>query len=181
VAEGGRRWGWHQLDADWARALVEIAGIRPGELVVDVGAGKGAVTRPLVDAGARVIAVELHFGRAQALRETFGSAVTVVRQDACDLRLPTRPFSVVASVPYAVTSPLLRRLTQRGSRLVAAHLVVQAQAAHRWSSPAAPAAVRWRRTFDASLGPVVPRKAFTPRPAVDSRVLVLRRTSVGGR
>jgi 23S rRNA (adenine-N6)-dimethyltransferase len=122
-----------------------------------------------------VVAVELHAGRARHLADVFGDRITLVRADAADLRLPTRPFAVVASVPYAVTSSLLRRLTHRGSRLVSAHLIVQAQAAERWASPAAPAANRWQRTFDASVGPIVPRRAFTPPPRANSRMLVLQR------
>ncbi|CAA9256866.1 MAG: hypothetical protein AVDCRST_MAG20-2466 [uncultured Acidimicrobiales bacterium] len=169
------RWGWHELDPAWARRLVATASIRKGDLVLDIGAGNGALTAPLLAAGARVIAVELHPSRARHLVRAFGSQVTVVEQDARDLRLPTRPFAVVASVPYAVTSPLLRRLTQRGSRLTSAHLIVQAQAAARWASPSAPAASRWSRTFQTSVGPVVPRRAFNPPPRVDSRVLVIER------
>ena len=169
------RWGWHELDPEWARRLVAAASIRSGDLVLDIGAGNGAVTAPLLAAGARVIAVELHPHRARNLAKAFGSRVTVVNQDARDLRLPTRPFAVVASVPYAVTSPLLRRLTQRGSRLTSAHLIVQAQAAARWASPSAPAASRWARTFHASVGSAVPRRAFAPPPRVDSRILVIRR------
>jgi 23S rRNA (adenine-N6)-dimethyltransferase len=175
VAGARPGWGWHQLDPEWARRLVASASIRRGDLVLDIGAGAGVITVELLAAGARVVAVELHAGRAHLLAERFGDAVTIVRQDAADLRLPTRPFSVVASVPYAVTSPLLRRLTHSGSRLVSAHLVVQAQAAARWSSASAPAATRWQRTYAASLGPVVPRRAFTPPPRVPNRVLVLRR------
>ena len=143
--------------------------------MLDIGAGNGALTAPLLAAGARVIAVELHPSRARHLARAFGSQVTVVEQDARDLRLPTRPFAVEASVPYAVTSPLLRRLTQRGSRLTSAHLIVQSQAAARWASPSAPAASRWSRTFQTSVGPVVPRRAFNPPPRVDSRVLVIER------
>ena len=169
------RWGWHRLDAEWAKRLVASAGIRRGDLVLDIGAGEGAITAPLLEAGARVVAVELHPSRARDLRDLYGDRITVVRQDASDLRLPTRAFGVVASVPYGVTSPLLRRLTQRGTRLTSAHLVVQAQAALRWSSDAAPGATRWQRTMEASLGPTIPRRAFTPPPRVDSRVLVLRR------
>lgn len=169
------RWGWHRLDREWAERLVAGAAIRRGDLVLDIGAGEGAVTAALVSAGARVIAVEIHPQRARMLREVFGGRITVVRQDARDLRLPSRPFAVVASVPYAATSAVLRRLTHHGSRLTTAHLVVQAQAAARWSSPAAPAAARWQRTFQASVGPVVPRRSFTPPPRVDSRILILRR------
>lgn len=175
MAGAGRPWGWHELDPGWARRLVDAAEVRRGDLVLDVGAGCGAVTAPLLDAGARVVAIELHPARVRHLRRRFGDAVTVVRADAADLRLPTRPFTVVASVPYAITTPLLRRLTHPASRLRTAHLLVQTQAAARWSSPAAPAAARWQRTFTASLGLAVPRAAFRPPPRVDSRVLVLRR------
>ena len=175
MAAALRQWGWHELHPEWARRLVAAASISAGDLVLDIGAGNGALITPLLAAGAQVIAVELHPERARHLRTKFGSQVTVVRQDARDLRLPTRSFAVVASVPYAVTSPLLRRLTQPGSRLTSAHLIVQSQAAVRWASPSAPAASRWSRTFRASVGPVVPRRAFSPPPRVPSRVLVIQR------
>ena len=163
------------LDRQLLARIAAVPGPLDGATVYEVGPGPGGLTRALLDAGARVVAVELHPERVRHLRRRFGGAVTVVRADAADLRLPTRPFHVVASVPYAVTAPLLRRLTHPGSRLRSAHLVVQAQAATRWSSPAAPAAARWQRTFAVSVGVTVPRHAFRPAPMVDSRVLVLRR------
>src|SRR5215470_10792761 len=113
-----RTWGWHQLDPHWAQQLVAEAGIRPGDLVVDVGAGFGALTRPLVELGARVIAVELHPRRAAALRADLGRDAVVVQVDASDLRLPRRDFHVVANPPFGVTNALISRLVQRGSHLV---------------------------------------------------------------
>ena len=53
-------WGWHRLTDSWARRLVAKADVRPGELVLDIGAGHGALTAPLLAAGAHVVAVELH-------------------------------------------------------------------------------------------------------------------------
>lgn len=170
-----RRWGWHRLDPGWAERLVHDARLTPGATVLDIGAGTGALTAPLVEAGARVIAVEAHPDRAQALHERFGRSVVVVRADAASLRLPRRPFHVVANPPFAVSSPLLRRLLQPGSRLVSAHLVLQEQVVRRWTGPQAPGAARWWRTFEATPGQRVPRHAFHPAPAVDARVLVLRR------
>jgi 23S rRNA (adenine-N6)-dimethyltransferase len=146
-----------------------------GACVLDIGAGLGALTAPLVDAGARVVAFELHPGRAQRLRQRFGRAVTVVEADARDLRLPRRPFSVVANPPFAVTAPLLRRLLQPGSRLVSAHVVLQDQVVRRWTSVAAPGYPRWSRCFEASPGRRIPRAALRPRPAVDVRVLRIER------
>ncbi len=169
-----RQWGWHQLDAEWARRLVADAQIGPGDLVLDIGAGHGVVTAELLAVGARVIAVERHSGRVDALRERFGDRVTVVAADAADLRLPRRPYKVVANPPFAVTSALLRRLLQPGTRLISADLVLQAAAAHRWSAPDAPGARRWQRTHRARVAATVPSSAFTPPPGVACRVLQVR-------
>jgi 23S rRNA (adenine-N6)-dimethyltransferase len=173
---GSSGWGWHRLEPAFARRLVTDAGISPGDLVLDIGAGTGAVTEQLVAAGARVIAVELHGGRAAALRERFASdRVTVVRADAADLRLPRQPFRVVANPPFAATSALLRRLLAPGTRLVRADVVLQRGAARRFASGGAPGAARWMQEFDAHVGLLLPRAAFRPRPRVDAATLVLQR------
>jgi 23S rRNA (adenine-N6)-dimethyltransferase len=169
-------WGWHPLDSRWAQRVVDGAGVRPGELVLDVGAGLGALTGPLVRTGAEVVAVELHPGRADTLRRRFaGDPVRVVRVDAADLRLPTRPFRVVSSPPYGVSTALLKRLLAPGSRLLSADLVLQRQVVNRWVQGRAPGAARWSRYYDTSIGIRLPRKAFTPPPHVDSAVLRIER------
>lgn len=176
---GGRPrplWGWHRLSSPWARRIVGGAGVAPGELVLDIGAGGGSLTEALVEAGARVVAVELHRLRARSLRERFeGRPVTVVRADAADLWLPGRPFRVVANPPFAVLDPLLRRLLNRGSRMYAADVVVSRQMARRWAGAGAPGAGRWATEFAVGIGSTVPRHAFVPCPPRDAKVLVVRR------
>lgn len=175
MARSRRRWGWHQLDPAWAERIVADAGVGRGDLVLDIGAGLGALTDPLVASGARVIAIERHPGRAAALDEQFGDAITLVRADAADLRLPRRPFHVVANPPFAVTTAILRRLLHPGSRLRSAHLVLKVDTARRWASPSAPGAGRWQRQIEPTLGARIPGHAFRPTPPVACRVLHLRR------
>lgn len=154
-----------------------MAGVGPGDLVLDVGAGTGAITASLVAAGAAVVAVELHPDRVAILRQRFaGCAVTVVRTDAADLRLPRRPFIVVANPPFGITTALLRRLLSPASRLERASVVLPPWAAVRWATGRGVGGLTSRRQWELTLGPTVPASAFRPRSPGDCRVLRIRRT-----
>jgi 23S rRNA (adenine-N6)-dimethyltransferase len=174
----GRRWGWHRLEPEWARRIVAAADVRPGELVLDLGAGSGALTRPLVRAGAEVVAVELHPGRAAQLRERFADApVRVVQTDLERVRLPRRPFRVVANPPYAVSTALLKRLLATGSRLEAADLVLPVWLVARYANGRGHNATRWQSAYRTGRGLWLPRRAFAPPPPRDWGVLTVRRTA----
>lgn len=124
-----------------------LAGVGPGDLVLDVGAGHGAITDALLAAGAKVVAVELHPERAAFLRRRYHhDDVVVVQADAIDLRLPRRPFTVVANPPFGAVSPLLRRLLRPGVALESAVIVAQSQVVRRWAAPDAPGAQSLGRT-----------------------------------
>ena len=171
MAEVRPRWGYHQL-ADWyADKLVAAADVQPGELVVDVGAGTGAITRQLLDRGARVIAVELHPGRASELRRRFrDDRCVVVERDLGDWRPPRQPYQVVANPPFSVLSSLLRVLTAPRSELTTADLVVPVHVAARWSRGAGYADHR----YDAMVTARLPARAFAPPATQPTAVLRLR-------
>jgi 23S rRNA (adenine-N6)-dimethyltransferase len=139
--------------------------VRSGDVVVDLGAGDGALTARLARLGCRVLAVELHPRRASALRARFGGTrVAVVELDVAAFRWPGHPFRVVANPPYAGVNALVRRLLDV-QQLRSADLVVAESAARGL----------FRRHPDRlELGPRVPRAAFRNRPPADARVLLIR-------
>jgi 23S rRNA (adenine-N6)-dimethyltransferase len=169
VAGSPARWGFHELTEQYARRIVASADIRPGDLVVDVGAGRGRLVGPLLEAGARVVALELHPHRAAALRARFtGERIHVVQTDLRTWRLPRREYRIVANPPFAVVAELLRRTTARHSRLASADLVVPAYVAARWARGAGYSA----DCYAASTIRRLPTDAF--RPAATQAVSVLR-------
>jgi len=159
---------------------VSDAHVGPGDLVLDVGAGVGAITSELLAARTRVIAIELHPGRARALRDRFGDDVVVVQADASDLRLPRQPFRVVANPPFAISTAVLRRLTSQKSRLVSADLVLPAHTAARWAAGRGPGSARWTRTFRVRLSRRLPSSAFRPPPPLAVAVLRIERHGISG-
>lgn len=171
MSGGGARWDWHRLQPDWADWLVETATVRRGELVVEIGAGEGALTIPLAATGARVIAVEKHAGRAARLRERVdGLDVRVVEMDALDFRYPSRRVRVIANPPFGIASSLIRAAVGQPG-VAALDLVLPRTVARRWVDDR----TRVTRRFRGALGPTVPRRAFTPSPRVDCALLQLRR------
>src|SRR5687767_3818595 len=76
----------------------------PGSLIVDLGAGAGALTAAAARTGCRVRAVELDPDWVAALRARAGAwrDVEVVRADVLTVPLPAEPFHVVSAVPYAI-------------------------------------------------------------------------------
>lgn len=166
-------------------ALVASAGLRPGDLVLDLGAGTGALTVALAGTGARVIAVERDPRLAGTLARRFGStvAVRVVAGDIARIPLPHRPFRVVANPPFGATAIVLARLLDpRPSRLAGADLLVQWGVARRLTAvPPRSRRDLWRgaRT-EIRIVRRVPATAFTPVPSVAAAHVALRPRAVPG-
>jgi 23S rRNA (adenine-N6)-dimethyltransferase len=163
-----------------ADELVRRAGVAPGDLVVDLGAGPGALTRALADAGAEVVAVEFDPVLAVELRRRFaGRAVRVVEADAVTCAWPAMPFAVVANLPFARSSEILRALLGGPhTPLRRADLIVQWELALKRTAvwPSTLQSVSWGPWYELAIARRLDASAFAPRPSVDAAVLrVVRR------
>jgi 23S rRNA (adenine-N6)-dimethyltransferase len=160
----------------FANELVRDAGVRPGALVLDLGAGGGLLTRALLDAGARVRAVELDQDALKRLRTRFDGdpRVEVVEEDATMLPLPARPFAVVANLPFAAGTAILRRLLgDPRVPLTQLDVIVEWGLAAKRTAvwPSTVLGCTWGAWYELRLVRRVPRACFVPPPSVDAAVL----------
>lgn len=158
---------------------MRASAVGTGDLVLDLGAGYGALTAPLARTGARVIAIERDPRLAERLRRRFADVplVAVVEADLRRIPLPRRPFYVVASPPFALTTVLLRRLLgDRRVRLAGAELILQWEAV-RWLTSQRPrdAELRgWLNRYDLRFVRRVAAVSFSPPPGADAAHLEIR-------
>ena len=112
--ERRRRLGQNFLRPEFADRIVAEADFRPGELVIELGAGLGAITMALARRQVDVVAIEIDPVWAERLRDRAGEAlqdkVRVAEGDFLSLSLPNRRFRVIGSLPFGHTTDVLRRL-----------------------------------------------------------------------
>ena len=158
-----KTFGQHFLtDTRVVKRMVEAAHIQKGERVVEIGPGKGILTRELVAAQAHVTAIELDRDMVFFLKETFGQSISLIEADALSVPLPPQPYKVVANIPYNITSPLLSRYLaaeNKPSRLI---LLLQKEVVDRLTAKPPSMSL-----FSVSA------ESFSPKPRVDSAVIQL--------
>jgi len=179
--------GAHFLhDRPLIRRLVRAAAAGPGRLVLDLGAGHGAITFPLAATGARVIAVERDPRLAAGLRRRLAGQplVTVVAADLREVPLPGREFLVVANIPFATTTALLRRLAGDPAARFGGAELITAWGVARWLTAPVPRDAEtawWTARYEFRLAGRVPAASFRPCPAVAAAHLSVRRRPLASR
>ena len=161
-------------------SLVDGAGIAPGHLVLDIGAGKGIIAAELAARGAVVVAIESDPDLVACLRDRFrgAKAVMVMEADARRLAPPSGPFRVVANLPFDGGTTILRRLLDDPCvSLAAADVVLEWQAAAKRAAvwPSTLLGASWGAWHELSLVRRLPPSAFAPPPSVDAGLLRVRR------
>jgi 23S rRNA (adenine-N6)-dimethyltransferase len=153
------------------------------EVVVDLGAGSGALTRPLASMarplGLDVWAVEADPHWAERLhRDLRHLGVRVICTDLRSLRLPAVPYVVAANLPFGVTTDALALLLDRPERgPLRADVFVQREVARKLATAPATSlrTAAWAPWWEFTLGATVRRQSFRPVPSVDAAVLTVTR------
>lgn len=180
-------------DARKMGVIVEAAAVREGDLILEVGPGTGALSVRLLDAGAKLTAIEIDRDMEPILREVFapyGDRATLIVGDALDGKhalhptiaslVEARPFKLIANLPYNVASPLLANLATDYPTMSAAVVTIQREVADRLTAPPGgkdygPLGVMIQAMCHVKRIATLPPGCFWPSPKVDSAAVLLRR------
>jgi 16S rRNA (adenine1518-N6/adenine1519-N6)-dimethyltransferase len=176
-----KRFGQHFLtDAYVLGAIVDRIDPQPGQALVEIGPGLGALTWPLLERCGALTVIELDRDLAARLRTR--ASLTVIETDVLTVDFGAlaqslaQPLRLVGNLPYNISTPILFHLLDSADRVLDQHFMLQKEVAHRMA--AAPGGkdygrlsvmLQWRYRIDTVLE--VPPHAFEPPPRVDSAVV----------
>jgi 16S rRNA (adenine1518-N6/adenine1519-N6)-dimethyltransferase len=174
-----KRFGQHFLaDPHHVTRILDAVGPKPGDRVVEIGPGLGALTGGLVERAGRIAAIEIDRDLAARLVERFGpDRLELHVADALEFDFAALgdELRVVGNLPYNISSPLLFHLGTFADRLRDLHVMLQKEVVNRMS--AAPGTADYGRltvmlaaSFSVERLFVVPAGAFRPAPKVESAV-----------
>jgi 23S rRNA (adenine-N6)-dimethyltransferase len=175
-----RRLGQNFLDAATAERLVDQAGFRREELVVEIGAGRGVMTSALARRQLRAIAIEPdpHWFHRLTRENAANSRIRVVQADFLSWPLPTEPFRVIGSLPFDRTTDILRRLLDNpDTGLKRADVIVQWEVAQKRAAqpPSTLLSTIWAPWWEIRIVERIPANKFRPVPSVDAGFLTIVR------
>jgi len=177
-----KRFGQHFLhERGIVDRIVEAIDPRPGDDIVEIGPGEGALTRPLLSRVERLTAIEIDRDLADRLEAEFPpERLALIRADALEHDFSAYPpgVRIVGNLPYNISTPLLFHLAGFAGRVRDMHFMLQREVVDRMvAAPSTPEYGRlsvmlqvrfaMRRLF------LVPPGAFRPPPKVESAVVRL--------
>ena len=177
----GQNFLTHQNDV--LERIMEVAKVSPDETVLEIGPGEGALTELLLNAGKRVICVEIDRDLEKILTKKFGNNpnFTLIMQDILTIdfdRQIGEKVKVVANIPYYITSPIINKLIENKQYVDDIFIMVQKEVAERVcaksGSDRSVLTLSVEYFGDANYLFTIPREFFTPPPKVDSAFMSIK-------
>lgn len=180
-----KAYGQHFLtDRKVLQRIVRGIAPAPEDVIIEIGAGKGVLTRALAKRAGKVIAIEKDISLIPRLRETVPSNVIIVEKDVLRLTFSSLfsgpAVKVAGNLPYAISSPLLFKVLEERHGLSSCYFLLQREVAERLcaapgSKKYAPLSLLFHNAFMCKLRFLVPPTAFSPPPRVESAFVALHK------
>lgn len=161
-------------DPKLVRKLVGHSNLDVNDTVYDIGAGSGVISSVVADYVKEVVAIEYDERVLSTLRENTKTKknVTVVHTDVMNYIFPTSEYKVFSNIPFHLSSPILRKLTESEQSPTAIYLIVQKQFAKKLLIGTSPFTGQLGAfiapLYEVRIRYVLKRSDFWPHPAVDT-------------
>ena len=178
------------IDGNVVAKIVRVAGLSINDEVWEIGAGKGVLTAELLKTGCSLTCFEIDRDLITLLRKQFGQEITLIAEDVLkadwdkifqrmrEKKEDNPKVTIVANIPYYITSPLLYKITDYAQYFAKIIIMLQREFAERLTAkPGSKSygvmSLRIQYFFEVQKVFRVPRHLFRPEPAVDSEVVKL--------
>ncbi len=162
------------------RGLLALTDLSPADTVIEIGAGKGHITRALAKKCGRVLSWEIDPLLYTRLAGMLPDNAHLYPGDFLHARLPSAPYKVFANIPFSITTGIIRKLTEGPNSPQAAWLIMEKGAAMRFcgKSRESAASLTLKPWWEVRIVRTLRREDFHPAPRVDCVLLELRRKTV---
>ena len=166
------------------RRIVQVVAPAAGDLIIEIGAGKGALTFHLAKTGAKMFALEKDKTLIPHLKKQDFPNLTVLEEDVLRVRfgdlLQGRTGKIVGNLPYAISSPIMFKVLQEKELVASCVFLLQKEVAQRvcalpGTKKYAPVSILFQNDFKARVHFPVKASSFSPPPRVESALVSLKR------
>lgn len=160
-------------------SLLDESSIESGDIVYEIGPGRGVITTELAKIARRVVAIEKDPTLARELCTRFWNAehVEIIPVDFLSYHIPDREYKIFANIPYNITAEIVRKILYIPPVPREAYLIMQREAAQKFSGT--PNETQFsllaKPLFDIQIIRELQRTDFDPRPQVDSVLLCIKK------
>ncbi len=167
--------------SEYVKSLINKTDLKAGDLVVEIGSGKGIITKLLAEKGCRVIGIELDGRLFTSLLKQFEASVNVeiVKTDFLKWSLPSKPYKVFSNIPFNMTTDIVTKLLDSSNPPKVAYVILQDKAAERFiGDPIAKdtqMSILLKPYFEMAIVSKIDRKQFTPTPKIDAVLTMFKR------
>ncbi|NYV68370.1 23S ribosomal RNA methyltransferase Erm [Bacillus sp. Gen3] len=158
--------------------IVKTAKISNKHLVLELGAGKGALTTVLNEKARKVWAIEFDSRFIKKLESLGLQNTIVIQKDILKIKLPREPFVVVSNIPFAITTDIMKMLLNDPKNSIqSAVIIMEKGAAKRFTSKSVKDwyVMAWRMWFDIRIERGISKDHFSPPPRVDTAMVSIVR------
>lgn len=168
-------------NSGFVRSLIDKTDLKVGDLVVEIGPGRGIITKQLAEKGCRVVGVELDNQLYVSLVNQFKgrSNVEIVKADFLKWSLPLEPYKVFSNIPFNMTADIITKLFDNENSPEVAYLILQDKAAERFiGDPLAKdtqMSILLKPYFEITIVSKIDRRQFVPIPNIGAALVMFKK------